>query len=201
MQFKAKILMALLMLSAMGAPALADHHQEKKHTPDAATIMAHAPMRQARMNELLKTGEMSVSLMKLAHKQMDSAIAKKDHSAVEKALETFQAARHLHHENKQTLDKMSEHLNQHLQDIKAGKIALNTEQANIFEKEVTLFTQQVKAYEADCHTHVRPKNQAMRKQALAFLMEDFAAAQKAEQADKMVHIAKIMKLLPPFKGH
>lgn len=203
-----KLLLCTLLLISVGTPALADHHkggkadQQKteKHTPSAEMLIAHTAMRQTRIQELFKTGEMSVSLMKLAHQQMDTALEKKDHSEVETALKTFQAARELHQENMQMMQKMGQHLNEHLEDVKSGAIKLTTAQATSFEKEVTLFTQQMKAYRADCHENVRPKNQAMRKNALNFLLLDFADAKKAQRADKMVHIAHIMKLLPPFKG-
>jgi hypothetical protein len=203
------LLLCTLILISMGTPALADHHgaakadqqmAEQKHIPTGDMLVAHAPMRQARIQELFGTGEMSVSLMKLAHQQMAQAIEKKDHSEVEGALKTFQIAHELHKENMQMMQKMSKHLSEHLNDVKSGTIKLTPLQAAAFEKEVTLFTQQMKAYHADCQENVRPKNQAMRKNALNFLLLDFADAKKAQRADKMVHIAHIMNFLPPFKG-
>ncbi len=209
-----KFILTTLMLASITTPAFADHHKgehhkkyrqnhhaAKYHTPTAEMIMAHASMRQQRMQELLSTGEMAVSLMRLAHQQMKVALDKKDHSQVEKALDTFQAARHLHKPNMKMMKKMSEHLLSHVSDVESGKIKLTPEQASAFKKEVTLFTQQVKAFQADCQENIRPLNQAMRKNALDFLMMDFNAAKKANQSEKMVHIAKIMKKLPPFKGH
>jgi len=202
-----KVLLGTLLLLSIGSPVLAAPHGEasqppkmQKHTPSGETLIAHAPMRQARIQELLQTGEMSVSLMKLAQQQMTLALEKKDHSEVEKALKTFQVARDLHKENMKMTQKMVEHLNQHLSDVKSGTIKLTSEQAQTFEKEVILFTQQVNAYRADCQKNIRPQNQAMRKSALDFLRLDFAAAKKSQQAEKMVHIAQIMNQLPPFKG-
>lgn len=195
-----KVLLATLILASTSTQVLANHHKETKHVPSAEKVMAHAPMRQQRMQELFNTGEMSVALMAVARDQMEVAIKKKDHSAIEKALQTFQAARELHKPNMKAMQKLSNHLQEHVADVKAGKIALTPEQAQNFEKEVTLFVQQAKAFKADCHENVRPKNKAMRKAALAFLTEDFAAAKKANQPEKMVHIAKIMQLLPPFKA-
>ncbi len=203
-----KLLLCTLLLMSVGTPALADHHggaktdkpMAPKHTPSAEMLVAHAPMRQARIQELLSTGEMSVSLMKLAHQQMSTALEKKDHSEVEKALKTFQIAHDLHKENMETMQKMGEHLDEHLSDVKSGALKITPAQATSFEKEVTLFSQQMKAYRADCHENIHPQNQAMRKNALNFLMQDFADAKKAQQAEKMVHIAQIMQMLPPFKG-
>lgn len=192
-----KLLLCTLLLIGVTTPALANNAE--KHTPSGEMIVAHTGMRQVRIQELFKTGAMSVSLMKLSHQQMNVALEKKDHSEVEKALETFQTAYELQKDSMQTLQKMSTHMGEHLKAIQAGTLKMTPAQTGAFEKEVALFTQRVEAFHTDCHDNVRPQNQAMRNNALNFLMLDFAEAQKSEQADKMVHIAHIMKLLPPFK--
>lgn len=212
-----KLLLSSLLLVSTAAPVLAhpqggsepkcdkqskcDKQELEKPVPSGEMLMAHASLRQPRIQELLKIGKMSVSLMKLSHQQMTTALGKKDHSEVEKALQTFQAARELHEESMTTLEMMNKRLNEHLKHVKSGAIKLTPDQAIAFENEVALFTQQLNAYRADCSENVLPKNQAMRKNALSFLMQDFADAEKAQQAEKMLHIAHIMKLLPPFKAN